>query len=336
MDGSDIAPEKKSMPNEPSSPKRSINPSNLVILLGAPSAMGTVLALFGGFHWSAELFTHFRVQYFCALLLCVLYLLVVRRFRWAAVYGVAVMVNLLVVLPIFFGKSPDAGRTADLRVMLMNVNRQTGDSVRVLEAVKRFDADLVLLEEVDEAWLERLAGLREEYPYRIEQPQPDNFGIALFSRTPLQDAQVAYFGDSGAASTVARLVYGTRTISFIGTHPVPPGSAEFSRMRDTQMEAIADAVVEMSKPVIVLGDLNMTPWSPVFQHFLDRTGLSNSGKGWGLQTTWPANLIPFRVPLDHCLHSEGVQVVGREIGPNVGSDHYPLIVDFVFDESVDE
>ncbi len=273
------------MPNESSSPKRSINPSNLVILLGAPSAMGTVIALFGGFHWSAELFTHFRVQYFCALLLCALYLVVARRFRWAAVYGVAVCVNLAVVLPIFFGKSPDAGRTADFRVMLMNVNRETGDSVRVLEAIKRFDADVVLLEEVDTAWLGRMSGLHEEYTYRIEHPQPDNFGIALYSRTPLQDSQVAYFGDSGAPSTVARLEYGARTISFIGTHPLPPAGAEYSRMRNTQMEAIADAVVEMSKPVIVLGDLNMTPWSPVFQQFLSRTGLSNSGKGWGLQTS---------------------------------------------------
>ena len=85
----------------------------LMGLLGAPSVAGAVIALFGGLHWTAELFTHFRVQYFSALLFCALFLAGARRFRWAVFYGVAAVLNLSVVMPLYAGKSPDVGQPSD-------------------------------------------------------------------------------------------------------------------------------------------------------------------------------------------------------------------------------
>lgn len=35
--------------------------------------------------------------------------------------------------------------------------------------------------------------------------------------------------------------------------------------------------------------------------------------------------------IDHCLYSEGIRIQNREIGPLVGSDHFPVIVDFVLE-----
>jgi len=34
------------------------------------------------------------------------------------------------------------------------------------------------------------------------------------------------------------------------------------------------------------------------------------------------------IPIDHCLHSREVRIVRKQIGPDVGSDHYPVVVDF--------
>jgi endonuclease/exonuclease/phosphatase (EEP) superfamily protein YafD len=34
-----------------------------------------------------------------------------------------------------------------------------------------------------------------------------------------------------------------------------------------------------------------------------------------------------RVPIDHLLHSDTLSVVDRRLGPAMGSDHFPLIVD---------
>jgi endonuclease/exonuclease/phosphatase (EEP) superfamily protein YafD len=35
------------------------------------------------------------------------------------------------------------------------------------------------------------------------------------------------------------------------------------------------------------------------------------------------------VPIDHCLVSPEITILDRRLGPAVGSDHYPLIVDFI-------
>lgn len=51
-------------------------------------------------------------------------------------------------------------------------------------------------------------------------------------------------------------------------------------------------------------------------------------KGWGVQASWPADSWMLRIPIDHCLHSPTVQITRREIGPNVASDHLPLILEF--------
>jgi hypothetical protein len=49
--------------------------------------------------------------------------------------------------------------------------------------------------------------------------------------------------------------------------------------------------------------------------------------GRGNQGTWPTHLpMPWLLPIDHCLHSLEWDCVAREIGPETGSDHLPLLV----------
>jgi len=40
-------------------------------------------------------------------------------------------------------------------------------------------------------------------------------------------------------------------------------------------------------------------------------------------------LVPLLgIPIDHCLVSPEIIVTKRSVGPSVGSDHYPVIIDF--------
>lgn len=39
-----------------------------------------------------------------------------------------------------------------------------------------------------------------------------------------------------------------------------------------------------------------------------------------------------RIPLDHFLYATGIEIVSRETGPQVGSDRFPIIVDFVIQQ----
>jgi endonuclease/exonuclease/phosphatase (EEP) superfamily protein YafD len=79
---------------------------------------------------------------------------------------------------------------------------------------------------------------------------------------------------------------------------------------------------------MVVGDLNATPWSWPFRNLLSTGNLRNSQIGFGVQPSFAASSNPlFRVPIDHLVHSDALLVRQRRLGPPLGSDHFPLLVD---------
>lgn len=67
-----------------------------------------------------------------------------------------------------------------------------------------------------------------------------------------------------------------------------------------------------------------------FRRLLARSGLIDTLRGRGYQPTWPGHFVPLWIPLDHCLVSPDLTVLDRRVGPHVGSDHRPVIVDLAF------
>lgn len=87
-------------------------------------------------------------------------------------------------------------------------------------------------------------------------------------------------------------------------------------------------------PRLVIGDFNTTSCPPHFQSFTNTAGLRDSRTGSGIQPTWPALWFhPLQICVDHCLVSPHFIVRNRTTGPNVGSDHYPIIVDLALREN---
>jgi endonuclease/exonuclease/phosphatase (EEP) superfamily protein YafD len=82
---------------------------------------------------------------------------------------------------------------------------------------------------------------------------------------------------------------------------------------------------------IVLGDFNLTPWSPRFRDALARSGLTPAGDYRLWPRTFPAmpaaRLLFFLsggIPIDHVLVSGDLGVSRVVRGPFIGSDHYPV------------
>ncbi|HEU0178738.1 MAG TPA: endonuclease/exonuclease/phosphatase family protein [Blastocatellia bacterium] len=92
---------------------------------------------------------------------------------------------------------------------------------------------------------------------------------------------------------------------------------------------LPDCLRNLPAPMICVGDLNITPWSPYYHRFIERTELVNVRKGFGLFPSWPTFLF-FKwlmLPLDHCLVNEDVRVANVKTREAIGSDHLPLIVE---------
>jgi endonuclease/exonuclease/phosphatase family metal-dependent hydrolase len=108
--------------------------------------------------------------------------------------------------------------------------------------------------------------------------------------------------------------------------PVQPGSAA---RRNRELAHIARLAQARSTPLVVLGGLNISPFSPRFGQLLADSGLRSAAEGFGWQPTWPAFLPPAGIQIDHELVSAGIAVRSFRRGPTDGSDHRPSVADLV-------
>jgi endonuclease/exonuclease/phosphatase (EEP) superfamily protein YafD len=291
------------------------------------ACLATVTGFLGRLWWVFELTSHFRPHLALVLGALAAIWAMKRRWRMTAVCGVAAAANASLV---FFLLCPEAHlvATAGPRLRLVSLNVHTANvSDLVLEFLRRTDADVLLLMEVNERWMSALGSLRTNYPYVIAEPREDNFGIALFSRLTLTNIEVVEFGNAEVPSIAVTVAVGGQDIFLLGTHPLPPSSAENARLRNEQLKEIAARIRHFAMPAIVLGDLNCTPWSPYFSELLRDGGLKNPSQGRGLFGSWPAWMRFARISLDHCLVTPLIHASNKQLGPQVGSDHLPLVIE---------
>jgi endonuclease/exonuclease/phosphatase (EEP) superfamily protein YafD len=97
------------------------------------------------------------------------------------------------------------------------------------------------------------------------------------------------------------------------------------RARDGALDRAADVLRAGGGAAVALGDLNLTPYSPVFPRFLAAAGLRDALDGVRWQPTWQAGFWPLALRIDHVLVSPGLCVEHAEVGAPIGSDHRPVI-----------
>jgi endonuclease/exonuclease/phosphatase (EEP) superfamily protein YafD len=80
-------------------------------------------------------------------------------------------------------------------------------------------------------------------------------------------------------------------------------------------------------PTVVGGDFNLPVESSIFQrHWGDLiNSFSAAGTGWGVTKRTTA----IGVRIDHVLVGREWRVVSSFVGPEIGSDHLPLVTDLV-------
>lgn len=302
----------------------------LIEVGGLLGCVATFAAFFGRLWWMLELTCHLRVH--LAVVLAVLAGMWAFKRRWpvAALCGACAAVNALLVAWLH-GPAGGAPSASDARLRLAAINVHTANERhdRVLDFLRAADVDVILLMEVNDRWMGALSPLAVTHPHRVAEPREDNFGIALFSRLPLTNPSVLELGNAGVPSIAATVSVAGRGGVLLGTHPLPPGSAAYARLRNEQLDQIAATVRNLDGPVVVLGDLNVTPWSPYFRRLLRDSGLNDSSRGRGLAGRWPAGLPFGRILLDHGLVSTSIQVADRRLGPPVGGDHLPLVLELL-------
>ncbi len=293
------------------------------------------LGLLGDYFWLLELTNHFRPQLLLLALAGLLAALATKSKTNKLLALVPVALNLAFVYPALDYSNrlaaPAAGAAPGLTILSANVNTANRRSGDVLALIAKHGPDAVLVLEVNERWIEELRPLEADYPYRLLEPRGHNFGIALYSRIPFDGVAEIFDGtdipylDVVFADVVFEEGGAGREIRFFGLHVLPPVSAHNTAQRNWQMAQIAGLAAAARRPVVVMGDLNDTPWSNNFTDFLRLGGLTNGAAGHGWIWTWPAGKLPLAIQIDHALTKDLMVERFQRLG-SIGSDHFPILV----------
>lgn len=88
-------------------------------------------------------------------------------------------------------------------------------------------------------------------------------------------------------------------------------------------------LAELPEPKIIAGDFNMPVESGLYQDYWARyrNAFSQAGFGFGHTKHTTVDRLTFGSRIDHVVTSPGFNAVRCRVGPDLGSDHLPLIAD---------
>lgn len=257
---------------------------------------------------------------------------VLRRSRGVAVAAaLPVIVHAFLLVTAASGDLPATPRDgARIRVVAANVlawNDRAEELARELAGTR---ADVMTITELTPEWVRVLEreGVLEQFPHRVVVPRDDCFGVALLSRAPIVEHDVADLG--GVPTITAVLALDAQRVRVSAVHTLPPLERAYTAVWRAQMIALR-ARIGPREPTIVAGDLNASPFTRSYRALLG-AGLrgAHESVGRGLAPTWPNGLMPFPpMRLDHILVTHDIDVVDAREGVGAGSDHRPVIADLV-------
>jgi endonuclease/exonuclease/phosphatase (EEP) superfamily protein YafD len=276
-----------------------------------------------------DIFSHFQIQYALATLILFGFFFFKKRFVQSFFMGILFIINIFPILNTDQKVYARIEHGNIFKVYSANINKDNKDLMPLINDVKRVNADIVLLVEVRARQVEQLTPLIKKYKYKIidRKMRTSEVGILFLSKFPIVSYNVINLSDYGNGVLETKLVIDQKEILFCGVHiPRHHLNKKFS-VRQKMILRVADKISTRSHPVIVAGDFNATPFSPIFKKFLKVSGLKDSRNGFGWQPTWPA-LLPFLwIPIDHILVSPDIKIHYRETGSYIGSDHFPVIAE---------
>ncbi len=228
-------------------------------------------------------------------------------------------------------ESNHAGR---LRMLVTNVEQENDRFDLWKSTVLSADPDVVIVAEVDDRWARTLGELNREYPFQIIHPQHNWYGLAFLSRLPIVESKLRFLvqDDVPSIDTDIKMQNGDR-VRVVAVHPRPPEPIRDndSSARDAELVLWGREFAGRDRPTVIGGDLNDVAWSQTTRLFLRLSQLLDPRRGRGFFNTFHADHAWMRFPLDHLFHSRHFAI--REIRRlnDVGSDHFPILVDLQLD-----
>ena len=293
--------------------------------------VASLVAYFGAWHKLFDLAAQLRLQFLVGASICLAFTLGKRQWRWSAIAILGIALNFWPIARWYLPKQESVSSQRRLKLVQFNVLYLNNRYQAVLDFLREEQPDIVTLQEITDDWVAGLAPLSTQFADVRIEPGNQGSGIAIYSRIQFDQAETLVLSSDQRLNLLVKFTWEGRQLSLLTTHPQNPFGENRFEWRNEQLAATAQLLNSLPEPKILIGDLNITMWSPYYQKLVTDAQLVNTREGHGLIPTWPAKiLLPFlMIPIDHCLVSQDIEVAAIRTGRSLGSDHLPLVVELI-------
>jgi len=321
-----------------------------------------LLGLFGGDFWWLALLNTFAPYLFLPLLITLPLALIARLPRFAALQTIPLLIALLWFIPSLLpSPAPPPNGREPLRVVLFNMMGAWNDMVTAQPWLVQQDADIIVLVETESPFFDpRLPELYVMYPYEEEI----RGNIRVFSRFPFSEIEPIWLEEvtgklPGRLMLRLNIQWDEQPFSLYAVHlslperePQQPGDSvynvgfPFSFMleydesrRNQQIERLLQIVQNETQPYLVLGDFNTSSYSMIYAAMAAVMQDSYQEMGDGTGHTYPVGGVPPfpawvqpMLRIDYIWHSQQWRTTHFAVGPELESDHLPLVAELVLQD----
>ena len=245
-----------------------------------------------------------------------------------------VIVNAAAVVPWYLSDHTIVPHVSEpklsLKLCYLNVLGTNRQYDKVLQFIHEEQPDFALFSEATTTWGSALSVLAADYPHHLRVDRTD---FELFGKHRIQQPNLRLFGEIRGYVNFMSEIRNTQITSSLH-HAYPRfhyGERGFTWRNDQLVTGIGHEIAAIDQPLIVIGDLNTDMWSAYFREMMRLAPLRNARKGHGVLLSQGVNhgliqSVLLRTPIDHCLVSNHFHIEEIRLGPNLGSDHLPLVV----------
>lgn len=280
-----------------------------------------MMGLFPRISYLLDLINHFR-PYF----LIIFFGIIVYKFFQK--YENRIWVYIALALFLNISTTPSLPRivsnsASNSEIKIIHVNLLVGNNnyQETINLIKANHPHVISFQEATFSWVQVLKEKLQEYKFickTINSP----FDICVATLIPVVEQSVFYLPNSNVPAIYIKSKVNNIYLSFVFVHPKPPFNQSFFEQRNSYFNQLIDKIKDYEN-LLLVGDLNITQWSPIYHNLERKLNLKNTLSGF--DNTWPT-FFPFPIfQLDHILISQNLKLINSQVLENVGSDHLPIM-----------
>ena len=291
--------------------------SNLVLFLISGAAL---LSFLGRYHWFFNLFDQFWSFY---LLVSVSLGVIFLFLKFTLQILLSIFISIICIF-VFYKIDSHSGYkiNSSSTIYYQNVNSSNSSFAELSQNIKKSDAEIVTLVEATPEIENGVTRNLSEYSNKYSLVRDDNFGFLLLSKIKFNLEEIH---ESTGIPVYVKIFVEKYNLKIYLLHLPPPLWKDAWETQKATLNLISNEINKSkNQSFLILGDLNMTTSSSLFQDFYRKLNHKFYSQELFSSGTWPSFMPrPLRLPIDHVLSNRNFET---QIGPAVGSDHKSIVI----------